>query len=88
LYQKEIDELYDREQISEKTMLQHCLDFSNLSGATSSLREYIADEIGISPDELKLDADFFALGMDSLQVLSLAKTITAKRPKDSPAINA
>ena len=88
LYRTEIDGLYEMERSSEKTTMQHGLDLSNPSVAMTSLREYIADDIGISPDKLELDADFFTLGMDSLQVLSLAKAITAARSRDSAPINA
>jgi acyl-CoA synthetase (AMP-forming)/AMP-acid ligase II/aryl carrier-like protein len=88
LYKNEIDEIYDMDEKSEPDSTEHELDLSTSALAVSSLREYIADKLGVSSHELQLDADFFTLGMDSLQVLSLAKAITAGRPKDYPPINA
>jgi hypothetical protein len=87
LYKAEVDSLYGLEKESEKESTYHELDLSSPSMARSTLQAFIAEEIGLSAGELKLDADFFAFGMDSLQVLSLAKAMTAARPRKQPPIH-
>ena len=86
LYASEIDELYTRLQTSDSekpkrvTEMSHSIDLGSFETTRDSLATFVSDEIGLGP--LGKSDDFFALGMDSLQVVNIVRAINAARPID------
>ena len=77
LYLSEIEELYhslDSSGSNEKTQL---LDLHDLEASKSSLATFLRDELDMG--ELGRQEDFFAHGMDSLQLINLVRAINATR---------
>lgn len=71
LYAQVIDDLYAKTQQLPSSIDASSLDFSNPTAITQSVRKLVLD-ITEWPD-IKQEDDFFALGMDSLQVLNLSR---------------
>ncbi|KAI1747116.1 hypothetical protein F4782DRAFT_451716 [Xylaria castorea] len=75
LYKDEIDELYEKvEQISDVDAPQ--LDLSSEAALTESIQDLFRTRLGIQ-NELESDADFFSSGVDSMQVISVARLLRA-----------
>lgn len=71
LYAQIIDDLYTKTHQQPSTLDASSLDVSDSSAVTESVRKLVLD-ITEWPD-VRQDDDFFALGMDSLQVLQLSR---------------
>ncbi|KAM0257227.1 hypothetical protein ACHAQJ_004465 [Trichoderma viride] len=72
LYKDYIDGIYER---AETAMSNITIDISSQQGLASSIQELFRDKLGI--ERLEPDTDFFTIGVDSLQVMSISKMLRA-----------
>jgi thioester reductase-like protein len=72
LYKDYIDNIYKR---AETSMSNITIDLSSQQGLASSIQELLKDKFGI--EQLEPDTDFFTIGVDSLQVMSICKMLRA-----------
>ncbi|KAF3069989.1 Iterative polyketide synthase CazM [Trichoderma lentiforme] len=70
LYKEYIDGIYER---AEATLSNVTLDIASREGLASSIHELLRDKLGI--EQLERDADFFGIGIDSLQVMTISKLL-------------
>lgn len=71
-YNEEIDALYERaDEVDEEDAAP--LDFSTSDATTQSIIHMMGDKIGVK--DVKSDTDFFSLGVDSLQVMTISKVL-------------
>jgi hypothetical protein len=83
MYRDEIDRLYTDIRLNVKR--DTGFNFGNAGRLEMSLREHSAEELGITSSGLAKDTGFFAFGIDTLQVMSLARALTAAQaPGKSP----
>ena len=69
LYERELDSLYEAQALGIVSGVQHDENLPSI------IRRLLIETTDILDDVLEYDADFFELGMDSLQVTMLAKRI-------------
>ncbi|KAL7920237.1 hypothetical protein ACQKWADRAFT_328838 [Trichoderma austrokoningii] len=72
LYEDYIESIYSR---ADATVNDVNLDLSSQQALASSINEMLQDKLGI--EQLQQDTDFFSHGVDSLQVISMAKMLQA-----------
>lgn len=72
LYKDYIDSIYER---AETALSNVTLDITSQEGLASSIQELLRDNLEI--EQLELNADFFATGIDSLQVMTMSKLLQA-----------
>lgn len=74
MYKEEIDKLYvTLDAVEESTITR--LDLRSAESAKRSLQEYIKNGMGL--EAIALEDDFFKIGIDSLQLVSLVRAINA-----------
>ena len=80
LYEQEIEALYHNVENSQVQGLDHStrIDFSSPQKSIQSLHRFMKDELQIA--DISDNEDFFALGIDSLQLISLVRAINTARP--------
>lgn len=74
LYNDEIDKLYDDAGLALESSASK-LDISSEEALRVSLEQAFKDQLGL--DMLESDTDFFSAGIDSMQVLSMSRTLRA-----------
>ena len=80
MYQREIEEVYDdASDKARKSGRLTTLDLRSHSTTVASLSNYVAGKVGL--ERLEPDTDFFRAGMDSVQVIELARTVNASLDK-------
>ncbi|KAL7931542.1 NRPS-like enzyme [Trichoderma chlorosporum] len=72
LYKNYIDGIYER---AESTLADVTLNITSREGLASTIHELLKDKLGI--EKLERDADFFGIGIDSLQVMTISKLLKA-----------
>ena len=79
LYESEITRLYENVEKVEETSEQHEINFSSYKTTERSLLRYIISQVDAQEHEVRVTDDFFARGMDSLQVIAMARVINKGR---------
>ncbi|KAL6853214.1 NRPS-like enzyme [Trichoderma novae-zelandiae] len=72
LYEDYIDGIYQR---AEAALDNVTLDISSQEGLASSIQELLRTRLEL--EQLELDTDFFVIGIDSLQVMTISKLLQA-----------
>lgn len=81
LYDEAIDNAYsDRSRESPASAAQ--IDFSSGGNIETSILEYMNKNLALEDTKLRASDDIFALGMDSLQVISLTRAINTSRTRE------
>jgi hypothetical protein len=85
LYAQEIDDVYARLQTApsqDHSVINGSrkIDLTSLESTEATLFDVVSNDIGL--EGLDTTSDFFALGMDSLQVVNIVRGINAVRPND------
>ncbi|KAL7941402.1 NRPS-like enzyme [Trichoderma barbatum] len=70
LYKDYIDGIYER---AEMTLSSITLNISSYEGLASSIHKLLREKLGI--EQLESDTDFFSIGIDSLQVMTISKLL-------------
>ena len=85
LYQSEISRMYESVD-SGKGATDTLIDFASPITIERSVLDWVSSQAGGIPSLQSTD-DFFAVGMDSLQVIALARLINKSRPLSAPSIS-
>lgn len=78
-YQIEIEECYEGSNKSTALFMGSNIDTTSLASIETSVLEYLHRILDVGEKQIKATDDFFALGMDSLQVISLVQAINSSR---------
>lgn len=85
LYWSEMDRMYNDADSGEGATDQ-AVDFTSATTVEQSLQKWLVSQL---PEDqaTRMTDDFFACGIDSLQVIALAQFINKSRPRSAPAIS-
>ena len=75
IYEQEINELYEDNDIEDFANIPHINLTENAAGIEAAISSLIATVLGVS--SVSTEQDFFAFGIDSLQVMKIARRLEA-----------